>query len=104
MVFPVWRRHQERMAEQLKRRLLESIAPAVHVFRFPRITINHGLLVYDCAETDQGPEFVAYDPNIPAQPAKLLFDRAQRTFVYPPACYWAGGPLNAIEIYRGGFY
>ena len=104
MVFPIWRSQQEAVVRQLKQRLAQGFAPTVHIFRFPRITINHGLLLYGLSESDRAIEFEGYDPNIPDHPVKLIFDRAKRTFTFPPACYWGGGPLNVIEIYRGGFY
>jgi hypothetical protein len=25
-------------------------------------------------------------------------------FSFPPTCYWAGGALKVIEIFRGGLY
>ena len=104
MVFPVWGRHQKRIAEQLKQTLAERGVALAHLFRFPRITINHGIVIYGISESEQTVEFEAYDPNIPAHPVKLTFDRERREFSFPPASYWGGGPLSVIEIYRGGLY
>ncbi len=104
MVFPVWRRHQERMAEHLIRAFAQRAAPIVHLFRFPRVTINHGILLFGFNETPPEIRFDAYDPNIPAHPVTLILDRATRSFVFPRACYWAGGPVSVVEIYRGGLY
>ncbi len=104
MVFPVWRRHQEGVARQLVRALRERPAPIVHLFRFPRISINHGIVLFGSNEGDRELQFDAYDPNIPAHPVKLIFDRAGRTFRFPRQHYWAGGWVNVIEAYRGGLY
>jgi hypothetical protein len=104
MVFPVWGRHQERMARQLRQAVRQGQAPTVHLFRFPRITINHGLLLFDFDETKQKFQFQAYDPNIPAHPVKLFYDRDLRVFDFPPACYWAGGPVKVVQIFSGGLY
>jgi len=104
MVFPIWRRHQQRMAQQLVRAFLLRAAPIVHLFRFPRITINHGMLLFGLAESEHEIRFDAYDPNLPANPVKLIYDRASRTFSFPRTCYWAGGPVSVVEIYRGGLY
>jgi len=57
--------------------------PLVHLFRFPRITINHGLVVYAMTESEREIQFEAYDPNIPEHPAKLIFDRIKQTFNFP---------------------
>jgi hypothetical protein len=104
MVFPVWGRHQEQTAQRLARSLREGRVPIVHLFRFPRITINHGLVLYGLAESEREIRFEAYDPNIPARPVALNYDRALRAFRFPAACYWAGGVVSVIEIFRGGLY
>jgi hypothetical protein len=104
MVFPVPGWHQERIAQRLTRSLRTAGVPLVHLFRFPRITINHGIVLYSLEETEGEIRFEAYDPNIPAHPVKLTYDRARRAFTFPPACYWPGGVLSVIEIYCGGLY
>jgi hypothetical protein len=104
MVFmiPAW--HQEQMAGQLAQRVREGAAPIVHLFRFPRITINHGIVLFGLSESEGEIQFDAYDPNLPAHPVKLLYDRAARRFNFPPTCYWAGGRVKVVEIFRGGLY
>jgi hypothetical protein len=104
MIFPIWRRHQKQMAQQLRRGVLKGTAPTAHLVRFPRLTINHGILLFGLTESDSEIQFDAYDPNISEHPVKLIYNRALCTFHFPASCYWAGGPLNVIEIYRGGFY
>lgn len=103
MVFPVWRAHQEGVFQQLMR-ALQTRPPIVHLFRFPHVTINHGIILFRCTESDEAVEFEAYDPNITEHPVKLIYKRAERTFYFPPAIYWAGGPLQVIEIYWGWCY
>jgi hypothetical protein len=88
------------MAQQLKQSLRERGVPLVHLFRFPRITINHGIVLYGLTESERNMEFEAYDPNIPAHPVKLIYDRDRRKFSFPPSCYWGGGVLSVIEIFR----
>ncbi len=104
MIFPVRPWHQARMAEQLRQAVLRNSAPTVHLFRFPRITINHGIVLYGLAESQRQIQFEAYDPNIPAHPVKLIYEREHRRFSFPPAIYWPGGPLSVIEILCGGLY
>jgi len=104
MVFPVWGGHQEQTAQRLARTLREGRVCIVHLFRFPRITINHGLVLYGLAESEREIQFEAYDPNIPAHPVQLTYDRTQRAFRFPPACYWAGGVVRVVEMFRGGLY
>jgi len=104
MVFPIWPRHQERMAQQLREAVRQGAVPTVHLFRFPRVTINHGLMLFGMAESERDIQFEAYDPNIPAHPVRLIYDRARRAYHFPPTCYWAGGKVSVIEILCGGLY
>jgi hypothetical protein len=71
----------------------------VHLFRFPRITINHGIVLYRFAETDQAIEFDAYDPNIPELPVTLVYEKERRGFTFAPNIYWGGGVLSVMEIF-----
>jgi hypothetical protein len=101
MVFPVPRRHQERTARRLAGALAAGDPPIIHVFRFPRVTINHGIVLYCCTESPSALRFSAYDPNVPEQPAELSYDCAARTFLLPRNHYWAGGRVEVVEVYRG---
>jgi hypothetical protein len=101
MVLPISRAHQDRTAAGLAAEIQKDLSPIVHLVKFPSLTINHGMILFDAAETGQGWEFSAYDPNDPVQAARLDFDRAAQTFSLPPNRYWAGGGLNVIEICRG---
>jgi hypothetical protein len=100
MVFPISRVHQAWTAGELIDALKRGISPIIHLVKFPALTINHGMIVFNAKETPGGFEFQAYDPNNPAQPASLTYDRATRTFSLPPNRYWPGGALDIIEIYR----
>jgi hypothetical protein len=104
MVFPVPPWHQEHMARQLVERVHEGALPLIHIFRFPRVTINHGILIYGVKEKKNGLEFTAYDPNITSEPVRLFYDASSRAFDFPPAIYWSGGTVKVIEIFRGGLY
>jgi len=104
MVLPVWRRQQQRTARRLQRSVLAGGTPIVHLFRFPRITINHGILLFAVAAAETALHFQAYDPNLPAQPVELIYRHADRAFHFPRNHYWAGGQLHVIEIYRNWLY
>ena len=99
MILPISRRHQESMAAQLTRSLPVRRAVIAHIFRFPQLTINHGIVLYDLAETETGLRFTAYDPNQPQQPTELNYHRADRTFYFPRNHYWAGGQVNVVEAF-----
>jgi hypothetical protein len=104
MILPISRRHQARMARQLIGSLAESLAPIVHLLRFPQLTINHGIVLCDLLETEPRLRFAAYDPNLPSHPTELGYDPASRTFSFPANHYWAGGRVDVVEAYCGWFY
>jgi len=104
MILPVTRRHQERMAAQLVRSVADRGAAIVHLFLFPQLTMNHGIVLYDLAETETGLRFAAYDPNQPGRPTELAYHRADRTFYFPRNINWVGGRVNVVETYCGWLY
>jgi hypothetical protein len=103
MILPVSRSHQKQTASRLAAALAQNLSPIVHLVTFPSLTMNHGMILFGMTETAGGADFSAYDPNDPAQPTRLTFDRASKTFFLPQNRYWAGGRLNVIEIFRGWF-
>ena len=101
MILPISRSHQAQTAGRLLHEIERGAAPIVHLVLFPKLTINHGMILFDAIQSPEGNGFLAYDPNDPAKPSRLLFDQPTRTFSLPANHYWAGGRLDVIEIYRG---
>jgi len=104
MVFPFSRHHQELIARELLRRVHEGETDVLHVVRFPQLTINHAVLVYDAAESESGITFSMYDPNRPEGPTMLNYDRTTRTFNLPANLYFKGGRVDVYAVYRGFCY
>ncbi|MDB6059750.1 MAG: hypothetical protein JWO95_3594, partial [Verrucomicrobiales bacterium] len=50
MVFPFSRSHQERAAKTLLQRIGQL--PIVHVVTFPRLSINHGIMLFDAIDSE----------------------------------------------------
>ncbi len=94
---PIW--YREMMLNKLKASLPQRGLTLVHLFRFPKITINHGIALFGFTESAAAVEFDAYDPNIPEQPIKLVYEKESRQFTFAPNRYWGGGPLKVMEIY-----
>lgn len=99
MIFPVHASYRTMMVEKLKASLPNRGLTLVHLFRFPKITINHGIALYGYSEAEVAIEFDGYDPNIPEQPVKLVYEKGPRQFTFAPNRYWGGGPLKVMEIY-----
>jgi hypothetical protein len=104
MVIPISRRHQASTAEELQAAIDANRPPIVHLVRFPRIEINHALLLFAYRASAERVEFAAYDPNAPDAPVPLAFDRATRTFVLERNAYFAGGRVDVYEIYHRLLY
>lgn len=90
---------QRKMAAQLADSIHRNRPPVVHLSHFPRLNINHALLLYSVTEVPSGWEFLAYDPNSPTTPNRLLFDREKGRFIFPPQNYFAGGTVDVYEVY-----
>ncbi|MDB6017544.1 MAG: hypothetical protein JWR19_2033 [Pedosphaera sp.] len=98
------RQQQEKVARQLTAAIQDKRPPVVHLVRFPQLTINHAVVLFDAAETDQEINFTVYDPNNPVTPTHLIYDRVTRTFQFPANDYFPGGRVDVYEVYRGWFY
>ncbi|MEY2410568.1 MAG: hypothetical protein QOF48_3238 [Verrucomicrobiota bacterium] len=100
MVWLFSRRHQEKMAAQLVASLRRNRPPVVHLSDFPKVSINHAVVVIDAREDRDEIAFTIYDPNDPSVPARLRFDRTERRFYFPANSYFAGGRLHVYEVYH----
>jgi hypothetical protein len=99
MVFPFSRKHQQQMAQRLLQDLQRHEPLVVHIARFPQLTINHALVIYDAAEEPERIRFMTYDPNHPVEPIEITYDRGTRTFELAPNDYFRGGRVDLYEIY-----
>jgi hypothetical protein len=99
MIFPVSGRFERQMAEKLKRAIVRRGVSLAHLFRFPQLTINHGILLYRFGDSEERTEFDAYDPNLPEHPVTLVYEKKRRVFTFAPNLYWGGGILSVMEIY-----
>ncbi|MEO5802104.1 MAG: hypothetical protein ABIR24_01135 [Verrucomicrobiota bacterium] len=104
MMLPFSRRHQKATSKSLIESIARNRLAVVHLVRFPQLTINHAIVLFDFRDSGQGIEFDVYDPNKPDQPGKLTFDRVSQTFKFPANDYFIGGKVNVYEIYRSCFY
>jgi hypothetical protein len=103
MIFPISRAHQTRTGERLVAAIRRNESPIIHLVLFPKLTINHGMMLFDVIETGDEIRFQAYDPNDPEKPTLLSFNRSTETFFLPANRYWAGGKLDVIQIFRSWF-
>ncbi|MDB6111830.1 MAG: hypothetical protein JWR69_3580 [Pedosphaera sp.] len=104
IMLPFSHRQQEKMAHRLVAAINADHPPVVHLVRFPQLTINHAVVFFAATETEREITFTVYDPNNPARPVFITYDRARRSFQFPANDYFPGGLVNVYEVYRGWFY
>jgi hypothetical protein len=104
MILPFSRAHQTCTAGSLVTALQTNLLPIVHIVKFPALTVNHAIVLFDVTETSHKLEFESYDPNNSERPERLTFDRTEQTFFLPLNSYWPGGALNVSHISRSRFF
>ncbi len=104
MIFRFSPAHQRRTAESMLEQLADDHPPIVHLVHFPKVTINHTLLIYRAVETTTRVDFVAYDPNHPGREISLRYDRAEAEFDLDPTLYWPGGRVITYPVFHGWLY
>jgi len=104
MIWPFSRHQQHQTAGHLLSEIKNNAPPVVHLVRFPSLTINHAVVLFDVQESADGIEFAAYDPNSPERPTTLTYDRARRSFSFPTNSYFPGGRVDVYEIYCNWCY
>lgn len=76
---------QERTATEILDEVRAGRPVQLFITDFPRIKINHSVLVYDYRVTsDQTVDFVVYDPNDAHTPGRIRFDRRLGRFIPAP--------------------
>jgi hypothetical protein len=100
IVFPFSRCHQQNTARVLLAEIGYGRPVVVHLVRFPQLTINHAIVIFAAREKRNEIEFLAYDPNRPAEPRILNYDRARRTFLFAANDYFPGGRVDVYQVYH----
>ena len=104
MIFPITDRRERKTARELFDEVQAGRLPIIHIYRFPDVRLNHGILIYSAERTENEFVFSAYDPNNPGRRAELKFDTVTNAFIFERNQYFAGGPIKVYEVYRGLCY
>ncbi|HSU52648.1 MAG TPA: hypothetical protein VLT36_01165 [Candidatus Dormibacteraeota bacterium] len=99
VVFPFSRHQQAEVADQLQDELKQRHAVVAHLVRFPQLSINHAVVIFEARSKPDHIEFVTYDPNDPSAPTTITYDRKDRTFYLPYNSYFEGGRVDVYSIY-----
>lgn len=104
MIAPIGPGRERQEAARLHQEITAGRPAVVHLVRFPQLTINHAVLLFAAQRTADGFEFMAADPNDPSRPLVLTFDSREGRFAWPSTPYFAGGRVDAYEIFRNAWY
>ena len=95
-------RYQEEMHAKLNQHLAHGRVFVAYLSTFPRITVNHAILVYKrkSFSPDTGIErYAAYDPNHPEAPRELSWSGKTRSFAYQKDVDFVGGFVRVYQVY-----
>ncbi len=87
LLYPHPRAQQIRVAAEIVAELQAGRSAQLFITDFPRIRLNHSVLAYAYAAPDGDTvDFTVFDPNDPAQPGRVRFDRRIGRFRPAPLC------------------
>ena len=100
LVYPHPRAQQERIAAETVAELQAGRPVQWLISDFPRIALNHSVLAYDYEPRGAGAvDFIVFDPNDPAAPGTIRFDRRARRFRPQQLCGVDVPHLRAFRMY-----
>lgn len=98
VTFPVSGGHQERVAAEVLSELRAGRPVQLLVTNWPIPELNHGVVAYAYRVTDGAVEFSVYDPNEPARPSVISFQREPRRFWATQLFDTKPGPIRAFRM------
>jgi hypothetical protein len=99
VVLPVSGRQQERVADEIAGEINAGRPVQLLVTNWPTPELNHTVVAYAYRATDAGVDFTVYDPNDPAEPGTITFDRAARRFWATRVYDTRPGEIRAFRMY-----
>lgn len=100
LVYPHPRAQQERSAAETVTELQAGRPVQWLISDFPRIVVNHSVLVYDYEVVGaDAVDFRVFDPNDPGAPGVIRFDRPARCFRPAQLCGVEVPQLRAFRMY-----
>jgi hypothetical protein len=100
VVFPMPGWQQEGVAREILAEVDEGRPVQLLVTNFPTWELNHTVVAYAYRLDSAGNvEFSVYDPNDPAKPGRITFDRTARRFEANPLFDTTPGPIRAFRMY-----
>jgi hypothetical protein len=102
MIFQQSARYQEETHARLNAALARGQLFVCFLTTYPRLSINHSVLVYERKSFSPNPgvdRYFAYDPNHPESPRELTWSPHTRAFSYQKDWDFVGGFVRVYQVY-----
>jgi hypothetical protein len=102
MIFQQSAGYQEKTHEYLDAALARGELFVGFLTTYPRLSINHSILVYKRKSFSQNPgveRYLVYDPNHPESPRELVWSPKTRSFSYQKDWDFIGGFVRIYQVY-----
>ncbi|HEY1169740.1 MAG TPA: hypothetical protein VGH19_00095 [Verrucomicrobiae bacterium] len=100
MIMPLNGSQREKNAQKLTESVRMNGIAVAHVVTFPKLKINHAVVIYDYVKTAEGMDFTAYDSNNPKAPVVIRYNSTTKQFNFPETNYYEGGELDVYEVFH----
>jgi len=94
--------YQEKTHAQLNAALSRGSVFVGFLTTYPRLSINHSVLIYKRESSSPNPEverYLVYDPNHPESPRELTWSSQPRSFSYQKDWDFIGGNVRVYQVY-----
>jgi hypothetical protein len=99
VVFPVSEDHQAGVAREIMEEVRIGRLVQLLVTNWPKPELNHTVVAYAFQDEPGSIAFAVWDPNDPAAPGRLTFDRARRRFVATRIYATEPGIIRVFRMY-----
>ena len=102
MVFQEGAGYQEQTHARLNTALSQGKIFVVFLTTYPRLSINHSVLIYKRKPFLPNPgieRYLVYDPNHPESPRELTWSPQTRSFYYQKDWDFVGGYVRVYQVY-----
>ncbi len=96
---PVSKAHQAHVADEVARELADGRLVQLLVTNWPTPELNHTVVAYRADDRRDRVHFTVWDPNAPAAPGTVTFDRIAQRFWATDVYATRPGPIRVFRMY-----
>jgi hypothetical protein len=100
VTFPITKGHQAGVAEEIAREIDQGRLVQLLVTNWPTPELNHTVVAYLATDRADRVDFSVWDPNEPAAPGTVTFDRIAQRFWATDVYATRPGPIRVFRMYH----